>query len=77
MIQYVRRVLERVDVWLNEVYNWGRTYITSIINIHSRDFFRVRSYFQGNTVFVALASLSCEYVCVYLSLCIIILYVGV
>ena len=41
----------RVGFHLTRSYFWGRAYITSILRNHTRAYFQVRSYFQGNCIF--------------------------
>ena len=40
----------RAGFHLTRAYFWGRAYITSILKTHTRTYFQVRSYFQGNRV---------------------------
>ena len=35
----------RLEFYLTGAYFWGRAYITSILNNHTRAYFQVRSYF--------------------------------
>ena len=47
---------------LTGAYFWGRAYITSSLKKHTRAYFQVRSYFQGNRVAARFENtISCPY----------------